>query len=37
MGGAELQKSRNRAGVIRYNMYKDQDVLVGEVHFHEGG
>ena len=38
MGGAELQMSRFRAGVIRYKVYKDHDVLlVDEVHFPKGG
>ena len=37
MGGAELQMSRIRAGVIRYKVYKDHDVLVDEEHFPEGG
>ena len=37
MGGAELQISRFRAGVIRYKVYKDHDVLVDEVHFPKCG
>ena len=37
MGGAELKMSRFRAGVIRYKVYKDHDVLVDEVHFPKGG
>ena len=38
MGGAELQMSRFRAGVIiRYKVYKDHDDLVDEVHFPKGG
>ena len=37
MGGAELQMSRIRAGVIRYKVYKDHDVVVDEEHFPEGG
>ena len=37
MGGAELQMSKISAGVIRYKLYKDHDVLVDEMHFPEGG
>ena len=37
MRGEELQMSRIRAGVIRYSVYKDHDVLVDEVNFPEGG
>ena len=37
MGGAELQMSRIRAGVIRYKMYNNHDVLLDIVHFPEGG
>ena len=36
-GGAELKMSRFRAGVIRYKVYKDHDVLVDKVHFPKGG
>ena len=36
MGGAELQMSWIRAGVIRYKMYNNHDVLVDIVHFPEG-
>ena len=36
MGGAELWMSRFRAGVIRYRVYKNHNVLV-DVHFSKGG
>ena len=37
MGGAELQMSKIRAGVIRYKVYNHHDILVDEVHFPECG